>query len=298
MGLASSHMASLKAWGEFQNNVDSQFLLIPNRHIVHSLKVWLPTDRPAGALPYIRTLRPKTIASADNRPQQLQNMSLLWFCMVVCCLRSQLLCVILGGRFGNLETAVWGGRCMTLHGILGLSTSRWFVSGSNSEGPSSQVTWEVLVPLHAGSSKLQVAAAFWRLLSVWQTSCPPWFHGWSPETCEFHSVSFRVLVTNHPMLLFHNRNTGPRLSPWTTSASMSMTSFLKQKPSKNGYHSAIISHRASPVGQQWNSHTIVLMLLSLPLHGAGILAVKLQLQVYKLCRLEKLLVCEIGVAMI
>lgn len=160
MGLASSHMASLKAWGEFQNNVDSQFLLIPNRHIVHSLKVWLPTDRPAGALPYIRTLRPKTIASADNRPQQLQNMSLLWFCMVVCCLRSQLLCVILGGRFGNLETAVWGGRCMTLHGIFGLSTSRWFVSGSNSEGPSSQVTWEVLVPLHAGSSKLQVAVTF------------------------------------------------------------------------------------------------------------------------------------------
>lgn len=193
MGLASSHMASLKAWGEFQNNVDSQFLLIPNRHIVHSLKVWLPTDRPAGALPYIRTLRPKTIASADNRPQQLQNMSLLWFCMVVCCLRSQLLCVILGGRFGSLETAVWGGRCMTLHGILGLSTSRWFVSGSNSEGPSSQVTWEVLVPLHAGSSKnSKLQWHFWRFLSVWQTSCPPWFHGWSPETCEFHSVSFRV----------------------------------------------------------------------------------------------------------
>ena len=298
MGLASSHMASLKAWGEFQNNVDSQFLLIPNRHIVHSLKVWLPTDRPAGALPYIRTLRPKTIASADNRPQQLQNMSLLWFCMVVCCLRSQLLCVILGGRFGNLETAVWGGRCMTLHGILGLSTSRWFVSGSNSEGPSSQVTWEVLVPLHAGSSKLQVAVTFLTTSQCLTNILSPmisWMKPWNLWVSQrfFSRFSWPII-----QCFCFTIGTQPRLSPWTTSASMSMTSFLKQKPSKNGYHSAIISHRASPVGQQWNSHTIVLMLLSLPLHGAGILAVKLQLQVYKLCRLEKLLVCEIGVAML
>ena len=214
MGLASSHMASLKAWGEFQNNVDSQFLLIPNRHIVHSLKVWLPTDRPAGALPYIRTLRPKTIASADNRPQQLQNMSLLWFCMVVCCLRSQLLCVILGGRFGNLETAVWGGRCMTLHGILGLSTSRWFVSGSNSEGPSSQVTWEVLVPLHAGSSKLQVAVTFLTTSQCLTNILSPmisWMKPWNLWVSQ--RFAFRVLVTDHPMLLFQQSEHGtPPLS--------------------------------------------------------------------------------------
>ncbi len=223
---------------------------------------------------------------------QLQNMS-LWFCIVVCSLRSQLLCVILGGRFVNLERTVGRGTAW-LDGISG---------GSNSEGPPSQVTWEVAGAFEIFHHQLDFSVSDKHLVPVdfMDVALKPVKKSNGRFACFMQN--FAKLFSQHTAvtLVFPSSRKNHLKRFCFTIGTHSPLSFddlsfndlndllLATKTGKNGYHNAIICHQASPVCQQFHSHTIVLMLLSLPLHGGRNVGAQAAATLF--------LVCEIRVAM-